>query len=244
MGKYLCSENLKFKRTFSRKIIVIAPLAVAVFALIIGGFVWFQSFLMYWWYGLILSGILALVCGLANQREGRGEKYSHVFTMPINLKKFWIAKNVISMWYFFWMQMVLLLIAAISYVLAPATAQFTPIQLLVGVIIIFVTSIWQIPLCTFLSKKIGLYITIMVNTIIGLFAAFACGNSILVWIVPYCWVAKAVEYSIGIKVSGEVGKLPGFQYSGQVILLCIMSLVLSAVIMIAAANWFEKLEEK
>lgn len=46
---YLKSEHLKFKRTISNKLIFIVPLITAIFAWIMGGYMGYQYWTLYWW---------------------------------------------------------------------------------------------------------------------------------------------------------------------------------------------------
>ena len=93
--KYLKSEHLKFRRTFSNKLLIIAPLITAVFAWLMAGFTGFQYMTLYWWYSFLLPGTITVLCYLSNQKEIRADKYYSVYSMSINLKKFWISKNLI-----------------------------------------------------------------------------------------------------------------------------------------------------
>lgn len=239
MGSYLKSEHLKYKRTFCKKLVIIAPVTVALLAFLMGGFYWYQSLLLYWWYAFILSGALALICSLANHREGGKAKYAHIFSQPINIKRFWISKNLMVMYLFGLMQIMLLLLGNIPYVISPSTVQFHLGVLFLGVCMIFITEIWQIPLCMFLSKKFGLYVAIIVNVLLGLISPIIFKSSIISWIVPYCWAAKALQYSLGIKVSGDLMEFPGIKHIVNVVILCMLSIVLFLVLLKVTAKWFE-----
>lgn len=244
MGKYFASERLKFKRTFSKKLTVVAPLMVAILALLFGGIMQFQSMLLYWWYAFILPGVLSLLCALANQREGKGEKYSHIFSMPIDLKKFWIAKNMVCIYLFFIMEIVLFVVGYILMFLAPDLRQYSNGSMLFGVLLIFITALWQFPLCFFLSKKIGMFVTIIGNTVLGFLSIIALGDTIVSWFWPYCWTTKCMCYGLGIKMSGEAGTMAPMNHIGQIALLCTLSICLCMVLIVISAKWFAKLEEK
>ena len=48
--RYIRSENLKYKRSFSRKLIFVVPIITAFVAVIFGGIRNFQAQTIYWWY--------------------------------------------------------------------------------------------------------------------------------------------------------------------------------------------------
>lgn len=92
---YLKSEHLKFKRTISNKLLFIIPFITAIFAWIVGGFFGFQYTTIYWWYAFLLPGAIAILCSLSHRKEDSAGKYYSVFSMPLNLSKFEMAKGVI-----------------------------------------------------------------------------------------------------------------------------------------------------
>ena len=92
MQGYLYCETLKTKRTFSRKLIFIAPMITISLAYLMGGPVNFQPMSLYWWYAFILYGFIAILCGLSIQKEQRAGKFYSVFSQPVNLSGFWGSK--------------------------------------------------------------------------------------------------------------------------------------------------------
>lgn len=124
--KYLKSEHLKFRRTFSNKLLIIAPLITAVFAWLMAGFTGFQYMTLYWWYSFLLPGTITVLCYLSNQKEIRADKYYSVYSMSINLKKFWISKNLILIEKMIFAAFILALLVCVSNIISPSTVIFTP----------------------------------------------------------------------------------------------------------------------
>ena len=153
--KYLKSEHLKFRRTFFNKLLIIAPLITAVFAWLMAGFTGFQYMSLYWWYSFLLPGTITVLCYLSNQKEIRADKYYSVYSMSINLKKFWISKNLILIEKMIFAAFILALLVCVSNIISPSTVIFTPGQSFIGSVAIMIASIWQIPLgCCPSSKSI------------------------------------------------------------------------------------------
>ena len=199
---YLKSEHLKFKRTISNKLLFIIPLITAIFAWIVGGFIGFQYTTLYWWYAFLLPGAIAILCSLSHRKEESAGKYYSIFSMPLNLSKFEIAKEIILIEKLLVAGIFLALLISISNIISPATAVYSVPQSMVGSIAIVLASVWQIPLCLYLMRKTGVFVPIMLNTVFGIFLPIVLGNTAIWWLVPYCWAAKLAEPLMGIELNG------------------------------------------
>ena len=125
---------------------------------------------LYWWYSFLLPGTITVLCYLSNQKEIRADKYYSVYSMSINLKKFWISKNLILIEKMIFAAFILALLVCVSNIISPSTVIFTPGQSFIGSGAIMIASIWQTSVfaysCIF---KIGLFMPLVVNTAFGIF---------------------------------------------------------------------------
>ncbi len=199
---YLKSEHLKFKRTIFNKLLWIAPLFVTVFAWIIGGFSGFMYMSFYWWYAFILPGTIAILCVFSHLKEDKAGKYYSIFSIPIDLVKFEMAKSVLIIEKLVIAALFLATFVSISNVISPALAVYNIGVSVLGSVAIVLASIWQIPLCLFLAQTIGMTLPIYLNTILGILFPIVLKESIFVWLCPYCWTAKLAESLMGIEISG------------------------------------------
>ena len=215
---YLKSEHLKFKRTISNKLIFIVPLITAIFAWLMGGYIGYQYMTLYWWYAFLLPGAIAILCSLSHRKEENAGKYYSVFSMPVNLSRFEFASNII----------------------APATAVYSLLHSITGSIGIILASVWQIPLCLYLARKTGMFVPIVLNTILGivLSTATALGNTIAWWFVPYCWAAKLAEPLMGIEINGTYAGNCGFSIA--IMISISLSILLFLILSYADAKDFSK----
>ena len=163
---YLKSEHLKFKRTISNKLIFIVPLITAIFAWLMGGYMGYQYMTLYWWYAFLLPGGIAILCSLSHRKEENAGKYYSVFSMPVNLSRFEFAKGIILVEKLLVSAIFLALLISISNIIAPATAVYSLLHSITGSIGIILASVWQIPLCLYLSRKTGVLVPIFLNTIL------------------------------------------------------------------------------
>lgn len=235
---YLKSEHLKFKRTISNKLLFIIPLITAFFAWIVGGFIGFQYMTFYWWYAFLLPGAIAILCSLSHRKEESAGKYYSVFSMPMSLSKFETAKVAILFEKLIVAAVFLALLTSISNFISPATAVYTVSQNVAGSIGIILASVWQIPFCLYLARKTGLFLPIILNTILGIFLPIVLGNTAAWYFVPYCWAAKLAEPLMGIELNGTFAGNYGF--SATIFVSVLLSLLLFAILTLIDARDFSR----
>ena len=235
---YLKSEHLKFRRTISNKLLFIIPLMTAIFAWIVGGFIGFQYTALYWWYAFLLPGAVAILCSLSHRKEENAGKYYHVFSMPVNLSKFELAKGIVLIEKLVVATVFLAIIISISNIISPATAVYSVLQSIAGSIGIILASVWQISLCLYLARKTGLFLPIVLNTVLGIFMPIALGNTVVWWLVPYCYAAKLAEPLMGIELNGTFDGNCGFSIT--VLISIVLSILLFLILSYADAKDFSK----
>ena len=239
---YLKAEHLKFKRTISNKLLLIAPLLTAVFAWIVGGFYGFQYMTFYWWYAFLLPGTIAILCSLAHQKEERAGKYYSVLSAHINLKQFEYAKALILIEKLIVAALFLAVFAAVSNLISPALAVYSVGRNFAGSIALIFASIWQIPVCLLLARKTGFLIPIVANTLLGILMPILFGNTAIAWVCPYCWAAKTAELLMGIESNGTFAGVADFSW--QVLLPLVFSVILYVLLTLWDAANFSKKEGK
>lgn len=239
---YLKAEHLKFKRTISNKLLLIAPLLTAVFAWIVGGFYGFQYMTFYWWYAFLLPGTIAILSSLAHQKEERAGKYYSVLSAPINLKQFEYAKALILIEKLIVAALFLAVFAAVSNLISPALAVYSVGRNFAGSIALIFASIWQIPVCLLLARKTGFLIPIVASTLLGILMPILLGNTAIAWVCPYCWAAKTAELLMGIESNGTFAGVADFSW--QVLLPLVFSVILYVLLTLWDATNFSKKEGK
>lgn len=235
--KYLKSEHMKFKQTIANRLLWIAPLFTALFSWIAGGFTGFQCMTFYWWYSFLLPGTIAIICFLSHQKEMRAGKYFSVFSLPIDLARFEAAKSVIIAEKLMAAAVFLTAFVSISHVISPQMAVYSLWQSLSGSIAVMLASLWQIPLCLFLSRKAGMMLPIVLNAALGIFSQTMLESSSLRWWFPYCWSAKTAEILLGIKTNGTFADDVSFSY--MVFLILALSMLLYLVLTWLDAKEFQ-----
>lgn len=204
MKKYISSEWLKHKRTFATKLVILAP----VLTLLLNAFtpMWYQQNSFNWWYILLFPGFLTLLCTMCEQRDGGKLKYRALLPLPVSLKNMWLAKILVLLlldlaanFLFFVLNM--LGGAAISFVYA-IPLHVSWLQAAAGIFCIITASMWEIPVCLWLSKKTGTFATVIINAGIGsLFGTLFADTKYWIFC-PYSWMPRLMVPAIGILPNG------------------------------------------
>ena len=236
MIKYLHCEILKTKHTFSRRLIFIAPITTVVLAFLMGGSYNFQPMGLYWWYAFILYGYIAIQCGLSIQKEQRAGKFYSVYSMPIDLFKFWIAKVIVIALFILAANILLSILVGLTTFSGDFPQLISLPRIFLSSIAVVICSLWQIPLCLWLANKVGIYFALLINTVLGLVFEFISATSYW-WVAPYTWALKIVEPIAGIKSNGEMGLIT--QYNLMLIPIIIgMSVGLLLMLSYLSGRWF------
>lgn len=241
MVSYLKAENLKLKGTFTRKLILSAPIGTMLLGLVMG--IYYQQNAFNWWYIMMFPGSIALFCALVNQKEEKKMKYRAVFPLPIDLKKVWFSKIVIIAIYALLASVVLSLSVMAGRFIYTAVTPMSITKLMAAGISITITSLWQIPLCLFLAKKFGFFPPVILNVGIGLVLDTWMATKALWWLCPYSWTSRLICPILGILPNGLLAEAKDPLLNSNVIPVGIgLSIVLFIILLLATAHWFKKQE--
>ena len=151
---YLKSENLKYKRTFTRILIFLAPSVTVLMTSLAP--MWFQVNAFNWWYVLLYPGFLTLLCVLVEHKDSGKKKYQTVFTLPVSLSKIWLAKIETAGLYVLLGNLFFLVLNVLGgFILMHLSGQPMIIGVsnaLLGTFCIILASLWEIPFCLWLAK--------------------------------------------------------------------------------------------
>lgn len=245
MGNYLRAESLKMKRTFTKKLIILMPMACLLFGALSPA--WYEANSFNWWYMMILPGYVALACFMVHQQEDKRLKYFAVMSLPVDLKKVWISKILLIGNYVFLSCMMLFAgILPGRFMFPLAIASPMPVaKVFAGALVIAVTSLWQIPFCLFLSKKAGLFPTMLINGGAGIVLDILAMDKGLWWICPYSITTRLMCPMLGILPNGMLAEKGDPLLNPNVILPGVaMSILLFVVLTVLTAGWFAKQEVK
>ncbi|WP_107923012.1 lantibiotic immunity ABC transporter MutE/EpiE family permease subunit [Lysinibacillus parviboronicapiens] len=237
------AERLKWKRTFIPTLVWLTPIVTLLLSAVLMGGSFFQTGAYNWWYTMLLPGALTICCALIVEKDSK-LKYHSILAMPIDIKTIWLGKIfACSAW--------LLLITVVFFIGITAGGmilfgnRISIESSLTGSFLIFVTLLWQIPLCLFLAAKFGTYMTILVNlvgNIVGV-AAFADGG--LWFTFPYAITARLLCPTLHIMPNGlPVQDGSELLSTGVIVPGVIIALIWFVCLTFLTASWFQRREAK
>jgi ABC-2 type transport system permease protein len=242
MGQYLKAENLKFKRTFTTKLILLIPLATLMLTWFLS-FNWYQVNAFNWWYVLMMPGYIALISAFSDQKETKKLGYRGILVLPVSLKKIWIAKIMNLGLYLALSCLILLIGILLGSFTVPDPLPLGTVCL--GMFLIFVTSLWQIPFCLFLSGKIGMVGTILIQAGAGFPLGVLLAIKPIWWLCPYSWTMRLMIPVLGILPNGTLAPSRDLLLNSSSIPVGItLSILLLTILLIATTGWFQKQEAR
>ncbi|MFN2746483.1 MULTISPECIES: lantibiotic immunity ABC transporter MutE/EpiE family permease subunit [Bacillus] len=198
--QYVKAENLKFKRTFSRKMIFLVPFInmCCAFFMNLGYFV---SGTYNWWSIILMPVLIALLCALSHQKEKKAANYNGIFSLPIQLHMMWYAKTGVIAIYSLASQMVFLGFMFVMQLIIP---QFATVNLTVmtASLLLWITTLWEIPLCLFIARKFGFIAAVILNLLASVMSVMMSAASALWWLNPWSWSIRVMCPAIGIHPNG------------------------------------------
>lgn len=243
MLNYIKAENLKCTRTFAKKLVMIAPLVMILFAIVSGRY--FAENGYNWWYTMIFPGFITLITALINQNEENKLHYQTIFALPVSLRKVWISKVLLIAVYVATACLIHLVGIILGKHFYNSASVITVPQMIAATLILIIVSLWQIPLCLFLSKKFGLMATILLNVSGGIVLDLCTTSTSFWWVCPYSWATRLMCPVLGILPNGLLAQRGDTLLNPEVIPLgIIISVTLFALLLTVTANWFSRQEVK
>lgn len=245
MGAYFKSEYLKIKHTFIKKFIFIAPIFAIIFPLIMMP-AYFEINSYNWWYASILPGTITLGCALIAVKDKKMKNMA-VLSMPIDLKKVWIAKILVCV--------VMIALASLIHLFGNVIigntlgigqwGKASILNVILASTILIITFLWQVPLCLFLTSKIGLFPTILINIVAYAILGVVLAVKKTFWLMPYaiparlmCPILKALPNGLPA-VQGSPTFTPELLSSSVILPGIIITVVLFVILTFVTAKWYE-----
>lgn len=249
MVEYFISENMKIKRKFVKRLVWIAPTMVILLSVFLTAN-YFQVCIYNWWYTLILPGVIAIEGCFLYKIDG-AMKNKSVMALPVDLKKVWIAKILVGVKNIAISCMIIFIAGQLSVFVIPMRSE-SNISILsgfIGILVIIITSIWEIPLWFFLGNKIGMFPTIILSLAANIFSIVVAVRKFW-WINPFSYTSRLMCPILRILPNGLLAKegsktfTPELLNTSSIPLGIGVSIVLFIVITYLTAKWYERQEVK
>ncbi|HCW53762.1 MAG TPA: lantibiotic immunity ABC transporter MutE/EpiE family permease subunit [Clostridium sp.] len=165
MVNYFLSENLKIKNTFIKRLVYIAPIFVFVLSIFLATDYYIVDGYN-WWYMTIIPIFLVIECTSLASLDDR-YKNSGILSLPLDLKKVWIAKIFVILKNFIISNLILFFFTNIVSFIIPLNSviKIPFINGLLGILVLVITFMWQIPIWLYLGQKFGKFICIILSVL-------------------------------------------------------------------------------
>ena len=245
MIKYILAENLKYKRTFLKKLLVIASSITILLAFFLMP-LYFSSCAYNWWYVILMPATFSLIPSMMQNYEKKKPLCMAIYSLDISLKRVWFAKVLVAIYYVTITAFLHMLLVYMGQILLHK--QLTPTYsinvLILATLVLIITSIWQIPLCLFLAKKFGFIVSITGNAIIGIILGILFADGKYSFLCPYSWGMKAMISILKILPNGTIAESQDVHMLYSFIISSILSVALCLFFSLISAAWFSKQEAK
>jgi ABC-2 type transport system permease protein len=193
MKKYLIAENLKTKRTMLRKMLIFIPILGAFLGSIFDflGVGYFTTNTIFttinYWSLLWMPALIALSTSMLHKLEQVSTGYKTIFSFPIDLKKSWISKIIVLAMFTLAASAFLgMLIIILNLVFTKSETVTVPFyNCFIAIITSWLTSLWQIPLCLWLSKKINFFMLLLGTCALNMELGADMATSSSWWLCPW-----------------------------------------------------------
>ncbi|MDO5714541.1 MAG: lantibiotic immunity ABC transporter MutE/EpiE family permease subunit [Tissierellia bacterium] len=243
MGDLILAEHLKCKRRFIKSCIILGPVIV-LFHVLVAPY-YFIANGYNWWYILILPGYISISASLLHQYEEKLNHYRGILTLPLSLEKTWLAKIILLVIYLWITSLIHLSILCLGKgtILVYVAKSIPYRQMILGSFVLFVTHLWQIPFCLFLSKKIGMAFTILVHVVLGTMLNIIFATKSLWWISPYSWGSRLMVPILGVLPNGLIAeKGETMVTSTSIPLGILLSILFFLALSFLTMKWFQRQE--
>lgn len=229
MQKIFYSELLKLRHLGTTKFLIIIPFLTVLIAFLMGGLQIFVPFSVFWWEAIFLYLVNGLLFIVDRRLEGQAGHFQNVTNgsfawkiSPMKMVLIGMRTLISSLFLLVFLSLVAFIYAGFIPINIPKTA--------ISLILIWMTTLWNIPFLYLMSKYISYFILLALNTLICLLIAPFIAQSPLWFVLPYTYHYKIAQFILNLKPSGDI-IVNQNQYSIlQVLLTMILSIAVTSLL--------------
>ena len=240
------SERLKYKRTFAKKLVYIAPLFFVLYAIITmptihSKYNYFEYTVFNWWPLLFLPLGTALIASLAAMREKKSGNYRALRCHDISIPRMWFSKIIVIAYYTLLSSIELMILLILLKLFLPNSISSAAIVVMAS-LTIWITSLAYIPIGLFFADRFGTVISIIVS-LIGIVLGVVMAPESYWMFIPWSWGMRLMSPIVGVHPNGVPLKEGNPLLDPSVIPIGILtSIVIFALLSLVTAFWFSRRE--
>lgn len=243
----LMAEFLKTKRTATRRIAIASPLCLALMAIVQQGY--FSLNLFNWYYVVFLPATFALISATAVNIDNGKHGLRAIRCLPVSQGKIWSSKLLVVLGY----ALLSCFLLSVAVVCIPfifslfginQIKQLSIASIFLGIIVMFITTMWQIPFSFIISKKLGVIFSVVVNLAISFSGVFLALKPYWMFC-PWAWVNRSMISILGLLPNGlPVEEDLIYTQSYDVLIAIVTSVVLTMVLSSVSTTLYKKSEAR
>lgn len=183
MKEYFLAEKLKYRHTSMNCLTVAMPFSgVFLAAWLLNIFFAVDSY--NWWYIGLYPGFIGIMCSIIGGKDKKKKNFT-ILSLPCRMAGIWDAKIMVGAMMSgiavgivvistIIMGKVLEITMNVQFVASPSVAM----QILAG-IVMWLTTLWQIPFCLFLTQKVGKFLMLVIH--LGIYLVLTVTVSLSSW---------------------------------------------------------------
>ncbi|HHV94335.1 MAG TPA: lantibiotic immunity ABC transporter MutE/EpiE family permease subunit [Firmicutes bacterium] len=211
MNSLTKTEHLKFKRTFTKKLLLTAPLFFLAVALLQRCFMpseyahsWAMvlALLYNWWPVLFVPLGSALLATLVTSQEKRAGGYRAVLIHPISPACVWVAKIAVLVYHMLLTTLVLMgTTLAFGYITATGPVPWR--EILAGGLLLWIAALPQISIQLWAAQAFGTFACIVLG-VAGLVGGVVAAQTPYWVYLPWSWPTRLMCPLIGVHPNGTL----------------------------------------
>lgn len=205
----ITAELIKYKRSFAKKLALIAPLFFVLYGAIIAlnlpeqtKISWdlVLSIIFNWWPVIFVPIGIGLLCTLAENREKKAGNYRSLLANHIRLSNLWFSK-IIAIGYYMLISSVVLIFATLATGLWTAGGNIPLVTIIGASLLIWLVSLSLIPMHLFTAARFGVLASLLLG-FIGLLAGVLAADQPYWFFIPWSWAIRLMCPVIGVHPNG------------------------------------------
>ncbi len=198
MSGIIRSELLKMRHSFSMKLVIFAPLVMLLSGWLLSGSQ-VQLSVYNWWYVMILPLVVS-VCSAGMIAREKETGMQNVVCLPVRLDKIWLGKTAAFVILLFASNLLLWIsVTAVGFV---TKVTVSPLDGLIGCMLLFLTYLWQIPFIMLSENIMGYFPTVSVSMAANMILSALGAEEEWFCFVPYAIPARIVYPFFKMHVNG------------------------------------------
>ncbi|MCL9969708.1 lantibiotic immunity ABC transporter MutE/EpiE family permease subunit [Anoxybacillus kestanbolensis] len=199
------SERLKYKRTFAKKLVFIAPLFFILYAIITmpamnSAHNYFEYTVFNWWPLIFVPVGTALIASLSTIREKKSGNDRALRCHDISITGLWWSKIAVIAYYMLLSTVELVILLILLKCFLPNSLSSATVAVFAG-LIIWLTSLSYIPIGLFIAEQFGMVVSIIVS-VVGLAMGVVAAAQPYWLFIPWSWGMRLMCPIVGVHPNG------------------------------------------